>query len=305
MSVVKRRLATALAVAAVLGVAPQAWGEAAPDRARSGAYYGVHGGIIAAFVAGGLLLQGARPMEPGPDPQWFPGDSSVRFNDSPGAAALSNVTVALTVSGPAFAELARGLDYRLLNAGVVYGETLTANFALNAVVKVLFARPRPYTQGPHTHDPSLDDPKDRYTSFYSGHSSLAFAAAVSGSYLFAEAARDQGSRIAFWATEFTLAAATATLRVRAGKHYYSDVVVGALVGVGLGIGVPLIHGASYAPRPWEYLAAGSGLVGGVVAAELLPLKDGAGTSTAEALLHSLRLNVPIRGGATLSFAGAF
>jgi len=294
-----------LAVAAVVGWVSPAWGEAAPDRARSGAYYGVHGSVTAAFALGGLLLQGARPSEPGPDPQWFPGDTSVRGNCSPGAVELSNVAVTLTLSAPVFAELGRGFDYRLLNAGVVYGETLSASLALNSVVKVLFARPRPYTYGPAAHEPSLDDPADRYVSFYSGHTSMAFAAAVSGSYLFAEGAPDQGSRIAFWATEFTLAAATATLRVRAGKHYYSDVVVGALVGMGLGIGVPLIHGASYAPRPWEYVAAGSGLVTGVVVSELLPLKNVSETRHAEALLRSVRVDVTPGGSATVSFGSAF
>jgi len=41
----------------------------------------------------------------------------------------------------------------------------------------------------------------------------------------------------------SLAAASATgyLRVRAGKHYWSDVVVGALVGGAVGLLVPLLH----------------------------------------------------------------
>jgi len=258
---------------------------------------------MAGLLGGSVLLRLAPAPEPGADPQWFPGDASVRENCSPAAVELSNVTVALTLSAPVFAELARGLDYRLLNAGVVYGETLSANLALNSLVKVLVARPRPYTYGPGAHDASLDAPAERNLSFYSGHASTAFASAVAGSYLFAEGARDEGSRIAFWATEFTLAAATANLRVRAGKHYYSDVLVGALVGVGFGIGMPLLHGANYAPRAGEYIAAGSGLAAGVLISELLPLKNLADAQRAAVLLRGLKLDVGAHGMATLSLAG--
>jgi membrane-associated phospholipid phosphatase len=213
------------------------------------------------------------------------------------------VTLAVTVSAPMLAELGRGFDYRLLNAGVVYGETLTANWALNSLAKVLFARPRPYTHGP-ARDDAGKDPSDRYVSFYSGHSSISFASATAGSYLFAEGATDQASRVAFWGTEFALAAATANLRVIAGKHYYSDVLVGALVGSGLGIVIPLAHGANYAPRPSEYIAAGSGLVLGIVVTELLPLPNLAAKRAVASFAQSLSLNV-VPNGSTIALNGRF
>ncbi len=285
--------------------ARSAWAEAAPDRARAGSYYAVHGSVLGALGITSLLLHSAPPTEPGADPQWFPGDASVRQHWSPAAVELSNVTLALTLGAPVFAELGRGFDYRLLNAGVVYGETLAANFALSSLVKVIFARPRPYTYGPGARDPSIDDPHARYLSFYSGHSSTAFASAVAGSYLFAEGAEDQGSRIAFWATELFLATATANLRVVAGKHYYSDVVVGALVGIGLGIGVPLIHGASYAPRPVEYVAAGSGVVFGALVSELLPLQNLVKVETAAALVRAVRVTALPRGPTSILVESSF
>jgi membrane-associated phospholipid phosphatase len=300
-----KHVAGVLALLGSVGWAPSASGEAAPDRARSGAYYGVHGAVTLGLAGTGLLLQGARPSEPRGDPQWFPGDTSVREHWSPAAIELSNVALAVTVSAPVFAELGRGFDYRLLNAGVVYSETLAASLALNSLAKIFFARPRPYTHGPGARDPSIDDPPERYVSFYSGHSSLAFASAVAGSYLFAEGARDEGSRIAFWATELTFAAATANLRVVAGKHYYSDVIVGALVGIGLGIGGPLIHGASYAPRPAEYLAAASGVVLGTAVAQLAPLKNLAKSAKTANLIRGLKVSVHPRGSTTVAFEGAF
>jgi len=113
---------------------------------------------------------------------------------------------------------------------------------------------------------------DAHLSFYSGHSSTSFAAAVSGAFLFAEGAPDEASRCVMWATEFALAAATANFRVRAGKHYYSDVLVGALVGSALGVSVPLLSGASYAPTALEYASMGGGLVVGATLSQIVPLE---------------------------------
>lgn len=40
---------------------------------------------------------------------------------------------------------------------------------------------------------------------------------------------------------FALAATTASLRVVAGKHFYSDVIVGSAIGTAIGATVPLLH----------------------------------------------------------------
>ena len=179
--------------------------------------------------------------------------------------------ITLTVASPLLLQLGQGADTHLLNATVVYSEALTANLFFNFASKLSARRPRPYTHSmPAKADP---DPDDRNVSFYSGHSSTAFTAAVAGSLLFAESAPDRASRHLVWGLELALASATANLRVRAGKHYYSDVVVGGLVGSGIGILVPVLHGARRAPEATEYLAAGGGLLSGVVVSALLKLKQ--------------------------------
>ncbi len=243
--------------------------EAAPDRYRSPAYYSIHGGATAALFAVGIVARYAHSLEPGYDWGFFPGDLGVRENYSPAAATASNVTVPLVVTVPVAAQLGLGIGKHSVNAALVYGETLAANVALNSLTKVLLSRPRPSTHRLRAAGAAPDE--EWFVSFYSGHSSLAFAAAVSGAYLFAEGTSDRGARYLLWASELGLAAASANLRVRAGKHYYSDVIVGALVGAGIGVGVPLIHGARYEPEGGEYVAGGVGLVLGTVASALLPL----------------------------------
>lgn len=107
-----------------------------------------------------------------------------------------------------------------------------------------------------------------HRSFFSGHASGSFAAAFAGSFLMSERA-DIETRAAIWGSELALAAATANLRARAGKHYYSDILVGALVGAGVGLAVPALHGAHEPPRASDLLAGAAGLVLGVVGSQLV------------------------------------
>src|SRR6185503_9514255 len=81
-----------------------------------------------------------------------------------------------------------------------------------------------------------------YVSFYSGHTGFAFSSALSGAYLFSLRSPDPWARRVMWASELGLAGATATLRIVAGRHYPSDVLVGLVAGAAFGVGVPWLHG---------------------------------------------------------------
>jgi membrane-associated phospholipid phosphatase len=286
-------------------LAGRASAQAAPERFRGGAYYGVHGGLTAALLAGTLAVRQISTATAGGDPTWFPGDIGVRSYHSSAAARLSDALLGLDTVIPLAAQVGLGVDERFLNASVVYAETLSANLVLNSLSKVVFRRPRPYSQRLRAlRRPSSDG--DLNVSFYSGHSSMAFAAAVTGSYLFAEATPSRASRYVMWGTELTLASAVAGLRVRAGKHYFSDVIVGGLVGAGLGIGVPVLHGAVYVPEPAEFAVAGGGLALGAALAALLPL------STERSVFDSLANGSltlapfsPVAGARGLSVVGTF
>jgi membrane-associated phospholipid phosphatase len=260
--------AAALAVGLVTaGYAGAARAEAAPDRYRTNTYYGVQAGALVGLFGGSIALKFLPPAAPGPDPCWFPGDFSLRGEDRPAAAKLSDALIAVTIATPVAAALGKGASPRLLNFGIVYGETLGANLLLNTLSKAVFGRPRPYTYRYLTREHA---DSDWFVSFYSGHASTSFAAAVSGSYLFAESAPDRLSSALFTGVELTLASTTAVLRTRAGKHYYSDIIVGAVIGTGLGVGIPIANGARYEPKASELIAAGGGVALGTTLAALLP-----------------------------------
>jgi membrane-associated phospholipid phosphatase len=72
-----------------------------------------------------------------------------------------------------------------------------------------------------------------------------------------------------------LAGATSDLRVRAGKHFYSDVLAGAAIGAGVGVLVPALHlgGQARPLLPCEWIAIGTAPLAGALLAELLPLPE--------------------------------
>ena len=115
-------------------------------------------------------------------------------------------------------------------------ESASVAMLANQIVKFVALRERPYTRsGPYPEN----DPDSRL-SFYSGHTTTAFALAVSGATLYDM----RGGRYpgVVWGVALALAAGVGYLRIGADKHYFTDVLVGALVGAAAGYLVPkLFH----------------------------------------------------------------
>jgi membrane-associated phospholipid phosphatase len=73
------------------------------------------------------------------------------------------------------------------------------------------------------------------------------------------------SRAAVGLVGGALAGATSTLRVEAGQHFPTDVVVGAGIGIAAGVVVPLVHrGRRGMPSTRAWLQTTGGAVAGTV-----------------------------------------
>jgi len=181
------------------------------------------------------------------------------WGDPQAAAVTSDVvgTVALPAGLLAFgffAASAAGDRNAFWVDTLVIAEAVSIAGALNVGVKYLAGRQRPYAY--YDRQPFYDDPNDRNVSFYSGHTSMAFASATAAGTVYLM----RGYRGAPWVLGGGLALATFTgyLRIAADKHWFTDVLVGAAVGSLVGWAIPyLFHradgsgseGAAIRPAP--------------------------------------------------------
>ena len=128
---------------------------------------------------------------------------------------------------------------------LLVGEAVVVAQSINQVAKFALARERPFVHflpvAPDGVRELTASPSDDNLSFFSGHSTLAFSIATSS----ATVATLRGYRLApvLWASGVAQAAAVAYLRIGADKHYFSDVMLGAIVGSAIGVGLPMLfHG---------------------------------------------------------------
>jgi membrane-associated phospholipid phosphatase len=170
---------------------------------------------------------------------------------------LSDFTVGLIVAAPIGLDwLEVGWNRTFAEDMTVYAETLSINTALTTLFKFTVQRPLPRVYAGT--DPELSSTSRGYDSFYSGHTSLAFAA-LSASAMTLGFRHQAGAWP--WLVTVVLGTSVAAERVSAGQHFYTDVIVGAVMGTAVGVLVPEFH-------RWNSVAGGR--------VTLKPVADGAG-----------------------------
>jgi membrane-associated phospholipid phosphatase len=121
-------------------------------------------------------------------------------------------------------------------------EVLSINYGLMTSVKNLTNRPRPYVYNPEA---PLDvrTGHDSKESFYSGHVSTTAAMSFFIATVLTDYHPDMktGYKITVWSLAVLYPAATAYLRVSAGKHFTTDVIAGYAIGAFTGWLVPFLH----------------------------------------------------------------
>ncbi len=258
--------ALTLTLATVSRAAPRDLSEEQPA-----SFYVAHGVVAASAIASTSLLYSFAEASSPRTGSWLSFEDPVERHFSPSAMSLSDGLLVTSMLVPIAAQSgASGTEFG--NSVLVYGESLAVSLWLNTAVKYVVRRARPYTHHPSEEVRKFAEARgDQNLSFYSGHASTAFTALVSGALVFSSTHEDDDEeRYAFWGVQSALAAATAHLRVRAGKHYYTDVLVGALVGAGVGLLVPYAAGVRYRLDAGDWAALGGGLVVGGGLALVVP-----------------------------------
>lgn len=157
-----------------------------------------------------------------------------------GAAKASDVLLIATALLPATAFAFSDGRSDWLNAGHLYLQTGFLNYAVTNTVKSLVRRPRPYVYNPDV-PAELLQKRDARMSFFSGHTSTAASFCFLTASMIQEYSNNKTVKTVGWIAAGVLPAVMGYLRMKAGKHFFSDVLVGYAAGAGIGIALPLLH----------------------------------------------------------------
>lgn len=127
---------------------------------------------------------------------------------------------------------------------MIIAEAASLSSLFSQIVKISVARQRPDVH----FGPTTSPDKEKNVSFYSGHTSLAFSIAVATGTV----ASMRGYELApyIWGAGLAVAATTGYLRMAADKHYFTDVLGGAVAGSAFGFAIPyLFHRPESKPLP--------------------------------------------------------
>lgn len=158
-------------------------------------------------------------------------------NQNATAAKLSDVTVGVVIVAPLALDAIDlgGFNEVWWEDAVVFAQTLAINSALVTAAKYIAQRPLPRT---YAGDPGLIDRPEGYRSFYSGHTSTAFAALSATAMTIR---LRYGEKTWPWVLTGVVGTSVAIERVADGRHFPTDVIVGAVMGTAVGIIVPQLH----------------------------------------------------------------
>ena len=167
-------------------------------------------------------------------------DRGATFNYSEQVTDASYALVGALVAAP----LALLLDHDVKNSwktySLMYMETVAFAFIIPAFAKGTAERIRPFVYNP---DVPMDTrmTNDPRGSFFSRHTTMAFASAVFLSTVHDAYHPGSASNPYIWAGSLLAATAVGLMRVESGDHFPTDVIAGAAVGSAIGFVIPRMH----------------------------------------------------------------
>ena len=114
------------------------------------------------------------------------------------------------------------------------------NSGLINLTKVLVRRPRPFNYNPDAPLDTKMKKSSRY-SFFSGHSATAAYFSITTAALYNDLYPDSRATPYVWLGAALIPAAVSYGRMKAGKHFFTDVLVGTAVGTIIALVVPTLH----------------------------------------------------------------
>lgn len=213
---------------------------AVPDLSVYHVNLGIDGPIIGITALGALLpvvfesriIKKQCPCDSGEVNSF---DRPVIKMHSQAAANISNLTVVVAlVTPPVWDRIDVGWNKTFMEDFVVYAEVLSVDSSVSNLVRYTTQRPRPDA---YRISPAPSPPGD-FASFYSGHTASTFAGLSAAAMTYN---LRYGHSVWPWVITAGVGFTEAGARVSSGRHFYSDVLVGAAAGTAIGTLIPYLH----------------------------------------------------------------
>jgi membrane-associated phospholipid phosphatase len=167
-------------------------------------------------------------------------DRGATYNWSPVVANASDILAAALILSPALLVFSEEVRNDFTPVLTMYFQTLILAEALPLTIKGITQRTRPFV---YNEDAPLEEKQTQNAkrSFFSGHTSVAFAMAVFLSTVYSDFHPNSKWKPFVWGVSLLAATTVGYLRYAAGKHFPTDIITGALVGSALGYFIPFMH----------------------------------------------------------------
>jgi membrane-associated phospholipid phosphatase len=192
-----------------------------------------------------------RPQQPEPTANLIAIDRAV-VDDEPstGWRRVSNVGVGVAgvyaAADIVFTTWDEGSEAGLVDL-IIYAESASITWALTNLAKIAVRRPRPSAY--RARDDEVTDTNSAL-SFFSGHASMAAALSTTATYLAFARSESPARGIITAGAGGIVTTAVAVGRVKGGVHFPTDVVAGAMAGIGIGALVPHFHREGESKPVW-------------------------------------------------------
>ena len=171
---------------------------------------------------------------------WFDRNATSHYSEP--AAAASDVLFGIVTVAPLvlLTDQAMLNDWRTIT--LMYIETWSFIGGTSMLSKGLLERYRPFVYNPTVPvDKKLT--RDAKMSFFSNHTTTAFASAVFLSTVYSDYNPNSEWKPYLWAGSLFLASVVGYLRYEAGEHFPTDIIASAVAGSAIGYTIPWMHRA--------------------------------------------------------------
>jgi undecaprenyl-diphosphatase len=224
--------------------------------------------LLSAILSTGEIRP--SPLQPGDGSKLLGIDRlAITQSIDPNASTYSNIGLvvasAFAVADPVLSGIRDGWDAGIVDA-VMYAETVSLTEALTDVTKIAVRRPRPidYIQCENSTSNACSS-TNLELSFFSGHAATIASITSTASYLAFMRSPDSPRPWLTLGLGTLLTGFVGYERVRAGAHFPTDVIAGALAGAAVGVLVPHMHRhTGDAPKVWIGTAPAAEGAGGTL-----------------------------------------